>query len=174
MKVSQIKNSLIFIGMPGSGKSTIGVQLAKRLHLSFIDSDLLIQENKQQKLQCILNTQGYQALRNIEEQTLLALNLNRHLVSTGGSAIYSDKAMQHLKAQGLIIYLKVSFNEIRKRIDNEDQRGIARPDGQTLKEVYHERQPLYKQYADITIDNEKHVPLTLIEAAIKRCQHDDT
>ncbi|MGH1485404.1 MAG: shikimate kinase [Cellvibrionaceae bacterium] len=145
--------NIILIGMPGSGKSTTGVQLAKHLGLNFIDTDLLIQTHQQQKLQDILNAQGYQVLRDMEEQELLQLTLERDLVSTGGSAVYSDKGMQHLKKQGLVIYLQVSLEEITRRIDNEDSRGIARPEGQSLEDVYNERIPLYEKYADITIDN---------------------
>lgn len=145
--------NIILIGMPGSGKSTIGLQLAKHLGLNFIDTDLLIETHQQRKLQDILNAYGYQALRSIEEQELLQLTLKQDLVSTGGSAVYSDKGMQHLKKQGLIVYLQVTLDEIMRRIDNEDKRGIARPEGQTLADVYHERAPLYEKYADLVIDN---------------------
>ena len=163
-----MKDSIILIGMPGSGKSTLGVQLAKQLGLGFIDSDLLIQGKQQQKLQDIVDSQGYQALRAIEEQTLLQLHLSRDLVATGGSAVYSESAMQHLRYQGLIIYLEVSFSEIEKRIDNESQRGIARPKGQTLAQVYQERRSLYERYADITLNNEQGLSLNAIEETIKR------
>lgn len=148
-----MQDNIILIGMPGSGKSTLGVQLAKSLGLNFIDTDLLIQSQQGKLLQTILDEQGYQVLRELEKQTLLDLQLNHDLVSTGGSAIYSDAAMRHLAAQGKIIYLDVSFEELKKRINNESSRGIARPVGQTLADVYAERVPLYKKYADITIDN---------------------
>jgi len=148
-----MQDNIILIGMPGSGKSTLGVQLAKSLGLNFIDTDLLIQSQQGQLLQTILDEQGYQALRDIEETALKGLQLSHDLVSTGGSAVYSDQAMKHLSQQGTIIYLEVRLEEIKKRINNEGNRGIARPAGQTLEDVYHERTPLYKQYADITIDN---------------------
>ncbi|MGH1441443.1 MAG: shikimate kinase [Cellvibrionaceae bacterium] len=148
-----MQDNIILIGMPGSGKSTLGVQLAKSLGLNFIDTDLVIQNQQGQLLQTILNEKGYQALRDIEEEALLGLELSHALVSTGGSAVYSDTAMKHLSQHGTIIYLDVTFEEINKRINNEGSRGIARPAGQTLEDVYHERTPLYKKYADITIDN---------------------
>lgn len=141
--------------MPGSGKSTLGVQIAKELGLNFIDTDLVIQNQQGQLLQTILIEKGYLALRAIEEQALLELKLHRDLISTGGSAVYSDTAMQYLSQQGTIIYLEVDYDEIQKRINNESSRGIARPDGQSLKEVYAERTPLYERYADLTINNNK-------------------
>jgi shikimate kinase len=155
--------NIILIGMPGSGKSTIGVQLAKQMGLDFIDTDLLIQKNQGQKLQTILDHQGYQALRAIEAQQLMQLQMNNVLVATGGSAVYSDDAMQSLKHQGTIVYLAVSFTEIENRIDNEGKRGIARPPEQSLEDVYAERLPLYKRYADITIDNNQAVSIDDIE-----------
>ena len=154
-----MQDNIILIGMPGSGKSTLGVQLAKSLGLHFIDTDLLIQSQQGQLLQSILDEQGYQALRKIEETALLDLKLNNDLVSTGGSAIYSDQAMQHLRALGKIVYLQVSFEEIKKRINNESSRGIAKPVGQTLADVYAERTPLYEKYADITVDNNEFIDI---------------
>jgi shikimate kinase len=161
-----VAKNIILIGMPGSGKSTIGVQLAKHFGLNFIDSDLLIQAHQGKTLQQILNDQGYQALRNIEEEELLKIQLQNDLLATGGSAVYSDRAMQHLKQQGDIVYLSVSFQEILKRIDNEDSRGIARPAGQSLQGVYRERVPLYERYADLSIDNEKQQPISEIAQKI--------
>lgn len=147
-------NNLILIGMPGSGKSTVGVQLAKRLGLNFIDTDLLIQSSQGEKLQAILEQQGYQALRDIEATELLKLQLNNDLVATGGSAVYSEEGMKHLHQQGTILYLQVSLQNILTRINDEGSRGIARPEGQSLEDVYAERTPLYEKFADITIIND--------------------
>ncbi len=158
-----MNNNIILIGMPGSGKSTVGVQLAKQLGLNFIDTDLLIQSRQGRKLQDILDEDGYKVLRAMEEHELLTLDLQNDLVATGGSAVYSDIGMKHLKAQGTVIYLEVSFAEIQKRIDNEGSRGIARSAEQTLEDVYHERLPLYEKYADITINNDHIISLDLIE-----------
>ena len=155
-------NNIILIGMPGSGKSTVGVQLAKHLGLNFIDTDLLIQARQGQKLQTILDQKGYLALREIEAQELLRLSLDGDLVATGGSAVYSEKAMNHLKQQGTIVYLRVDFEEIQKRIQNEGSRGIARPADQSLESVYLERTGLYEKFADITIDN--NLPFSMDEA----------
>ena len=161
-----MKSNIILIGMPGSGKSTVGVQLAKHLGLSFIDTDLLIQTRQGQKLQTILGSQGYQALRDIEARELMQLQLHQALVATGGSAVYSQEAMEHLKKQGLVIYLEVSFDEIQRRIKDEGTRGIARPQGQSLKDVYLERRPLYERYADITLDNNQPLTMAAIENKI--------
>ncbi len=161
-------NNIILIGMPGSGKSTVGVQLAKHLGLDFIDTDLVIQTNQGRMLQDIFDNDGYQVLRDIEEKELLQLQLSNDLVSTGGSAVYSDAAMKHLRSQGTVIYLSVSFEEIEKRInDSENSRGIAKSDGQTLKDIYDERLPLYEKYADVTIDNETFMSMEDILSHLK-------
>jgi shikimate kinase len=142
--------------MPGAGKSTIGVQLAKALALDFVDTDLLIQTQQGCPLQEILGNKGYLALRAIEAQVILDLNSKNTLISTGGSAVYSDAAMRHLKTLGTIVFLAVSLDTLKQRVDNEASRGIARPEGQTFDAVYTERTPLYQQYADITYDNNQY------------------
>lgn len=146
-------SNIILIGMPGSGKSTLGVQLAKYLGLDFIDTDLLIQTQQKQCLQDIVDTQGYMALRTIEEHVLLSLHTENTLIATGGSAIYSHTAMRHLQSLGLIVFLDVSLSELENRISNEESRGIARPEGQCFSDIYAERTPLYQQYANITYAN---------------------
>ena len=161
-------NSIILIGMPGSGKSTLGRQLAEYLGFNFIDTDGLIEKHQGQSLQTILDKQGYLALRKIEAEELLQLRLERHVVATGGSAVYSEKAMEHLRKQGVIVYLSVDFEEILKRIDNEDCRGIARPADQSLQSVYAERTPLYQEFAQITIDNNQLLSLDKIVDAVNR------
>ena len=154
--------------MPGSGKSTLGVQLAKYLGLHFVDTDLLIQTQQKQCLQDIVDTQGYMALRAIEEHVLLALQAENTLIATGGSAIYSHTAMRHLQSLGLIVFLDVELNELESRINNENSRGIARPEGQCFSDVYTERTPLYQQYANITYTNNKHHD---IEALVDKITH---
>jgi shikimate kinase len=146
-------SNIILIGMPGSGKSTLGVQLAKDLGLQFLDTDILIQTQQQQCLQSIVDTHGYMALRAIEEQVLLSLNTQKTLIATGGSAIYSHKAMQHLQSLGTIVFLDVDLHTLESRINNEESRGIARPEGQSFTDLFAERTPLYQQYANIVYNN---------------------
>lgn len=144
--------SLILIGMPGAGKSTLGLLLAKSLAKDFVDTDLLIQLEHRKTLQDILREQGYLALREAEERVLLNAHYPSHIIATGGSAVYSAAGMRHLKQFGPIIFLDVSIESLDKRIHNMNNRGIARPANQTFAEVYDERRPLYLQYADIVID----------------------
>lgn len=146
--------NVILIGMPGSGKSTVGVQLAKSLGLDFIDTDIMIQTQEGRQLQDIQDNDGYIVLRAIEEQVLLSLQTQSALISTGGSAIYSDKAMQHLRSLGVVIFLKVGVEELERRISSQGPRGIACSEGQTFVDIFNERIPLYQRYADITFDNE--------------------
>lgn len=146
------KSNLTLIGMPGAGKSTIGIILAKNLAMGFIDTDVLIQINHQKKLQEILDEEGYLALRAVEEKEILKLNIENHVIATGGSAVYSKKAMAHLHKISKIIFLEVDFEILGKRIHNWGTRGIAKADTQTFEEIFEERRRLYQTYADITID----------------------
>jgi shikimate kinase len=144
-------SNLTLIGMPGAGKSTVGILLAKSLSLNFIDTDILIQINQGKTLQQILDESGHLHLRAIEEQEILTLNLSRHIIATGGSAVYSAKAMTHLQEISTVIFLQVSHFEIERRIHNFDSRGIAKAVHQTFQELYDERQVLYARYAELTI-----------------------
>ncbi|MCL2458912.1 MAG: shikimate kinase [Desulfobulbus sp.] len=146
-----MKTNLTLIGMPGAGKSTVGIILAKNLSLGFIDTDVLIQINQQQSLQHIIDTSGHLALRAIEEAEICRLNLTRHVIATGGSAAYSLRAMTHLQGLSLIFFLEVSFAEIERRIRNFASRGIAKAKHQTFRELFDERQVLYKRHAGLTI-----------------------
>lgn len=145
-------SSLVLIGMPGAGKSTLGVQLAKRLVKTFVDTDLLIQAESGMSLQEYLDQQGYLALRALEEKVLLSHHFDGCVVATGGSAVYSDKAMQHLKTFGPTVYLSISFDTMRKRITNQGSRGLACAPGTRLEELYRERLHLYEKYHDIKVD----------------------
>lgn len=148
------KENVVLIGMPGCGKSTIGVVLAKVLGYEFTDSDLLIQKQEGKLLREIIAEQGEEEFLKIEEAVNAGIRTERHVIATGGSVIYSDKAMQHLKEIGTVVYLKLSFASICNRLGNIRRRGVVLKDGQSLKDLYDERTPLYEQYADITIDAE--------------------
>ncbi|MBF0411490.1 MAG: shikimate kinase [Desulfamplus sp.] len=147
-----MKSNLTLIGMPGAGKSTVGIILAKNLTFGFIDTDVLIQINQQKSLQQIINESDHLNLRRIEEKEILKLNIDKHIIATGGSVPYSPKAMEHLKSISKIIFLNVSYEELERRIHNFATRGIAKSPKQTFRELYDERQILYKRYADITVD----------------------
>ena len=145
-------NNIILIGMPGAGKSTLGVLLAKELAKGFVDTDLLIQEHAGKSLQAILDQQGYMVLRAMEEDVLCRMDSVNCVIATGGSAVYSENAMSRLKQGGVCIYLRLSLPSVQGRVHNLDSRGIAAADGQSLADVYAERQPLYEHYADFTIE----------------------
>jgi len=149
------KPNLILIGMTGAGKSTVGIILAKVLSFGFIDTDVLIQINRQKSLQQILDKSDHLNLRRVEEEEILKLNVNRHVIATGGSAIYSEKAMAHLRGISTIVFLEVDFDEIERRIKNFDTRGIAKAKDQSFRELFEERQALYRRYADFRVDGNR-------------------
>ncbi|MFC1512228.1 shikimate kinase [Candidatus Latescibacterota bacterium] len=144
--------NIVLIGMPGSGKSTAGVILAKLMSRDFIDTDILIQASESRSLQDIVDTEGYMALREVEEKIILALNCHNHIIATGGSAVYSHAAMKHLKSEGIIVFLNVDLNTLESRVCDFDTRGLAKRPDQNYADLYEERLILYKKYADITIN----------------------
>ena len=146
--------NIILIGMPACGKSSVGVILAKTAAMSFVDTDLLLQEKEGRKLQYIIDDQGMDEFLKIEERILSSFNAENAVISTGGSAVYSEGAMAHLKSVGTVVYLKLSLSEIDRRLKNIKTRGIAMGPGETLADLYDYRVPLYERYADITIDAE--------------------
>jgi len=145
-------DSIILIGMPGAGKSTIGVVLAKLCGLDFLDTDLAIQSGAGATLQAILESEGYIHLRQLEEVVLLDVNLSRSVVATGGSVVYSEAAMQRLQSAGPVVYLQADLGTLEQRVASAPLRGIASEAGQSFAELYAERTPLYERYADITVD----------------------
>ena len=153
--VEIMKSNITLIGMPGAGKSTIGIILAKNLGLGFIDTDVLIQINRQKTLQQILEENDHLHLRAIEEEEILKINIENHVIATGGSVAYSQKAMSHLLGLSTVIFLEVNFEEIKRRIHNFETRGIAKAKNQSFRELFAERQLLYQKYAEITIDGNK-------------------
>ena len=144
-------NNVILIGMPGSGKSTLGVLLAKALGYSFIDTDLIISRKAEKPLQKILDTDGLEFFLKLEAQTGCELECDHTVVATGGSMVLSEQAMAHLKQMGKIVYIDVPFDEIERRVTNITTRGIAFRKDETLEKVYKNRVPLYERYADATV-----------------------
>jgi shikimate kinase len=144
--------NIVLIGMPGAGKSTMGVILAKTLGRNFIDTDIMAQEITGRLLQEIIDDEGTGAFLETEEKTVLSLHGRHAVIATGGSVVFSGKAMDHLKKDGVVIYLKISFDEMVRRLNNITTRGIVLVAGQSLREMYDQRVPLYEKYADITID----------------------
>ena len=140
--------------MPSAGKSTIGVILAKVLGYKFIDSDLLIQEQEGELLKDIISRVGIDGYIDIENQVNRDINVDRTVIATGGSVVYCQEAMETLGERGTIVYIKLKYDTILKRIGNIRQRGVILREGQTLKELYEERSPLYEKYADIIVDAE--------------------
>ena len=145
-------DSIVLIGMPGAGKSTLGILLAKALGLGFLDTDIVIQIQEEKTLQEILDSSDYLQLRSIEEQVLLTEQVAGKVVATGGSAVYSREGMARLKESGSVVFLDVPLKALEQRISDFDSRGIASKPGQSLESLYNERCALYREYADITID----------------------
>lgn len=151
-------SNVILIGMPGAGKSTIGVLLAKSLRKPFIDTDLLIQQQEDCFLQDIINRDGIEKFLAAEEDVILKLNVENHVIATGGSVVYSEASMKHLKPDSTIVYLKLSYEEIVTRIKNIKSRGIAIESNQSLFDLFKERTPLYEKYSDLTVNcSGKHI-----------------
>lgn len=145
-------NNITLIGMPGSGKSTVGVLLAKALGYAFIDTDLLLQRQEGALLQQILDTRGLEAFLDAEEKTIRGLTCTGAVIAPGGSAVCRSGGMKRLKELGKVIYLHVPLSELVRRVDNITTRGIAMAPGQTLADVYAQREPLYRRYADAVVE----------------------
>ena len=150
--------NVVLIGMPGVGKSSIGVVLAKVLGYEFLDSDLVIQKQEGKKLSQIISDEGIQSFLEIENRVNRSLDVTQNVIATGGSAVYGEEAMEHLHKIGTVVYLKVTYDTIIERLGDLTERGVIMKEGQTLKDLYRERCPLYEKYADITI-NEEHLSI---------------
>ncbi len=147
-------NNIVLIGMPGAGKSTVGVVLAKKLGYAFLDSDLVIQSREKKLLHEIISEKGVEGFWAIEESVNESIETDRTVIATGGSAVYGRKAMEHLKRIGTVVYLKLSCAAVLERLGDLNERGVTMRDGQTFRELYDERIVLYEKYADITVDCE--------------------
>ena len=150
-------DNIVLIGMPGAGKSTLGVVLAKILNYDFLDADLVIQNKHGKTLQTLINEYGPQGFLDVENQDLQEINVHRTIIATGGSAVYSDRAMEHLRSIGTVVYLQISYKELANRLGDLQERGVVMKGvmGMSLADLYEERLPLYEKWADITVDVEK-------------------
>ena len=150
-------NNISFIGMAGCGKSTIGGVLSSQLGISFVDTDLLIEEKFKLSLEQLKKEKGYEFVRQAEEEEILGLDENIKVISTGGSAVYSEKSMLHLSSFSKIIYINTPLDEIKQRIGDGQERGLAAPEGLSIDDIYKERVPLYNKWADIKLNGDKSI-----------------
>ena len=155
--------------MPGSGKSTVGVILAKLTSRDFVDTDVLIQVSQGQTLQDIVDATGHMSLRKIEEAVLLSLNCRNHVIATGGSAAYSHAAMKHLKSGGVIVFLNVDLPTLASRVRDFNTRGLAKRPDQSFADLFKERFMLYKKHADVTVENSTLTQEAVCERIVKEC-----
>jgi shikimate kinase len=146
--------NIILIGMPGAGKSTLGIVLAKIMNKSFIDADLIIQNQMDKTLQKIIDSLGPDGFIDVENQILSEITAENTVIATGGSAVYSDAAMNHLREIGTVVYLKISYETLLSRLSDFSERGVVLKGGMgmSVRDLYDERRPLYEKYADITVD----------------------
>ena len=147
-----MKDNIVLIGMPGVGKSTIGVILAKLLGYKFIDADIVIQQEEGKLLREIINSEGVEGFIQVENRVNASLDCHKAVIATGGSVVYGKEAMEHLQQIGRVVYLKVDYEIINQRLGNLKGRGVVLKEGQDLKALYEERIPLYEKYADIVVD----------------------
>ena len=144
--------NIVLIGMPGAGKSTVGVVLAKRLGCRFVDSDLVIQEKYDKLLSELIEEHGVEGFWELENQVNASLDYKNTVIATGGSAVYGKEAMEHFRSTATVIYLKLSFEEVESRLGDLAARGVTVRPGQTLRDLYEERMPLYEKYAHLILD----------------------
>ena len=157
MRLDDSRN-IVLIGMPGVGKSTVGVLLAKQLGCSFLDTDIFIQAAEGKTLQQLIQIHGIAGFCDLEEEYILSVAVQSHVIATGGSVVYGHAAMRHLKASAFVIHLDISLDRLKKRLDDLDARGVAIAPGRDLADLYVERHPLYLKYADRTVDTDSLTP----------------
>lgn len=161
------KENIVLIGMPGAGKSTVGVVLAKKIAMKFLDSDLVIQEKTGKKLCEIIDEKGLDGFVQVEEEINAEIEVTNAVIATGGSVVYGEKAMEHLAKIGHIIYLQIPYEELEIRLGDLKERGVVLKPGYTLKTLYEERTPLYEKYAEITIPCEGKMIREIVSEIIK-------
>jgi len=161
--MSAQKKNLVLIGMAGAGKSTVGPLLAEKLSYGFVDVDALIEADQQQSLQELVDQHGAGWFRQLEETILLGLDLGRHVIATGGSAVYGKDGMAHLQKSGVVVFLDLPLAVLEARVGDGATRGLAREEGQSFAHLFTERQPLYGRYADLTIGCDGQSPAQISE-----------
>lgn len=164
----EVRSNIVLVGMPGSGKSTVGVILARRLGMDFVDTDVILQTAEGRRLQDIVDRDGYLALRRVEERVLLSLSLRRHVIATGGSAVYSTAAMAHLRAGGRVVFLDADIATLEARVRDFGSRGLAKRADQSFEDLFAERRPLYLSYADLVIPCGAQIHEEVAEAIAQR------
>ncbi|MEW5733440.1 MAG: shikimate kinase [Thermodesulfobacteriota bacterium] len=160
------ENNIILIGMPAVGKSTVGVLLAKRLGLSFVDTDILIQAGEGKTLQDIIDSQGLARFREIEQSYMLGLSCARHVIATGGSVIYSEKAMTRLASSGVILHMDIDIQSLKQRLHDIRSRGVVMEPGENIEDLYEKRRPLYQRHAHVAVACKGLDPGQVVEQAI--------
>ena len=158
--------NIVLIGMPASGKSTVGVILAKVLGMNFVDTDLVIQNREDALLYEIIESKGVEGFLKCEEEAVLSLDTDNSIIATGGSVVYSKKGMKHLSENGKVVYLKVGKDELFSRLKNINERGVVLRDGESLEEMYDERSVLYEKYAVVEIEE---VNSSIEDTVVKIC-----
>ena len=158
--------NIVLIGMPGVGKSTIGVLLAKHLGYSFLDTDIFIQATEGKTLQQLIQKHGISDFCELEQDYILSISLSCHVIATGGSVVYGNAAMKHLKADSVVIHLELSLDRLQKRLNDLDARGVAIAPGRDLSDLYAERHPLYLKYADQTVETDTLTPDIVVKRII--------
>lgn len=164
------KTNIVLIGMPGSGKSTVGVILAKMLAKSFLDTDILIQNEEMCSLQEIVDSRGHMALREVEERVLLTVACKDTIIATGGSAAYSERAMRHLRLNGTVVFLHAELAALVRRVRNYHTRGLAKRPEQSFEDLFAERLRLYRRYADIVVESSLLTQEEVCERIIRELQ----
>ena len=167
MKAIEKKNNIVLIGMPASGKSTIGMKLAEALGYDFIDTDVLIQDREKARLEELIEDKGIEGFLDMESEACISLKASRTVIATGGSVIYREEAMRHLKEIGTVVYLKLSLEDLRSRLRDMKQRGVVVREGQTLADLYLERTRLYEQHAEITVEESESGPEETVKAVLR-------
>lgn len=160
------KNNVVLIGMPGAGKSTVGVLLAKRLEYDFLDTDIVIQAREGRGLHQIIREEGTERFRALEARYVRETVVSRCVVATGGSVVYDEAAMDHLRAGGRAVFLDLSLTALADRLGDIDARGVTRAPGQTLADLFAEREPLYRRYADLVVSCDGKNPERVVRATL--------